>query len=133
VDREGGQDEHAPAPASDQSTPSFRAGAEQPQVEEVTLPPGVSNEVWMEAIRASKTIAVIGMCVGCVVILAGIVLILLGVSGAVTLEISTGNIDSKLQTGVVGVVIALIGLGVIYFSRQKLSTAASTPPEQARG
>jgi hypothetical protein len=138
MDPEHGQDENAPAQASDKSAHTFAAGSgDNAAVEEVALPVEVptdaSAQVWIAAIKSAEKIALRGMLFGFLVIAAGIVLILLGASGSVTLEFSSGDINSKLQTGVVGVVIALIGLGVIYFSRQKISSAASTPPKKGKG
>jgi hypothetical protein len=116
-----------------QPTHRFAAGEDGQQVEEITLPATSSDAVVLAAIAASIKVAISGMVIGAAVIIGGIVLILLGVAGSVSWQITGGGINAKLQTGVVGVVITVIGLLIIFFTRQKVDATAAphtAPPKK---
>lgn len=59
----------------------------------------------------------LGLIFGGVVLLAGVVMIFVGVGGAVDLTFDLGDNQIKLKTAVVGVVMAVIGLALIIFTR----------------
>lgn len=108
--------------------PTFRAGESQPQAEEIILPPGTPADVTIEALRVSKQVALAGLVIGFVIVLAGVVVLLLGVSSAVSWKVSGSWGSSELQTGATGVVVAIIGLGVVFISRLNIGVAKAPKP-----
>ena len=96
----------------------FAAGdSTEPQNEEVALGGPVSDDTMLLALRAATRVALAGLIVGLIIVLAGVVVILLGVSGQVSWTLTGAWGSSRLQTGAVGVVIVVIGLLVIFFTR----------------
>lgn len=84
--------------------------------EEVTGPPEVAEILT----KAEQKNAFGGLVVGLIIIVLGVLLLLLGISGMVDFEIANGETKAKLSTGAVGAVVALIGLAVIYFTRMRV-------------
>jgi hypothetical protein len=96
---------------------SFAASDDVSSVEEVEVPPDIDPEVIKEAVRAQRTVSIIGYVVGGIAVLAGIAIFALGLSEAIEWEIEGFGLSSKVQTSAAGVVIAIIGLLVIMVSR----------------
>jgi len=92
----------------------------QPSVEEIRLPIDAPPAVITNAIQAAMRIAMTGLVIGLVIVLAGVVVLVLGVTDAVTWKVSGLGGSSELQTGATGVVIAIIGLGVIFITRMNV-------------
>jgi len=100
---------------------------EEPSVEEVNLElerganeqPVLSSTHVDRIIRAQRTVSLVVIIGGLIIATGGIVLLLLGVSGQVDWNFAGVGINSKLQTGAVGLAVALIGaIIVIAGSRQ---------------
>jgi hypothetical protein len=89
-------------------------------VEEIRLPPDAPPQTVDRAIRSTQLIALIGLLVGSIIILAGIVLLLLGLTSNVELTVAGEGVSAKVQTASVGVVVALIGLAVVWLTRQRV-------------
>jgi hypothetical protein len=87
------------------------------QVEEVIIDAEVDPTIIARAIETARQIALVGLGVGLICIISGVVLLVLGVSGAVTWTVSGLGASSELQTSATGVVIAVVGLAVIYITR----------------
>jgi hypothetical protein len=131
MEAEPERDEAADGAAVREEPLRFPAGSTDQQVEQIDLPANTPPAVLETAIIWTAVIAIIGLVIGGVIILCGVALIILGVSGTVTWEITGGGISTKLQTGVVGVVIAVIGLLVVFFSRQQLNATHKAPSAKA--
>lgn len=106
--------------------PIFTAGDPSKHVEEIRLPPETPPEIVAAALRASTQVALAGLIIGFVIVIAGVVLLLLGVSKAVSWRVSGSWGSSELQTGATGVVVAIIGLGVIFISRINIRVAKAS-------
>lgn len=95
--------------------------ASVPTVEEVTIDPkGLTDALLKQIVDAESKKMIAGLIGGLIVIGAGVVLLILGVSGEVDFELTNGERNAKLSTAAVGVVVALIGIGVIWITRFKL-------------
>ena len=112
-----------------QDDPNYVYGEETtsgPATEEVTVKGPVSEKTTHLAVRLEYILAIAGTVIGFLAILGGILLVLLGVSGAVDFELTSGGVSAKISTSVVGVVIAVIGLVVIKVTRPTVKLEEST-------
>jgi len=124
-------------------TKRFAAGANgESQVEETHLPPGTSEGTIRHAINWEHITYLIVVVLGVLIIVLGVVLILLGFSGSVTWNITSSGINSKLQTGSLGIVIAVIGFliawkapkpKVVVGSEPKTKTPKTAPTKKGNG
>ncbi len=67
--------------------------------------------------------ATIGLILGGLVVLAGIAMILLNISGAIDLTIHVKDNEVKINTAVVGIVVAFVGAAIIYLTKPRLTFA----------
>src|SRR5437773_188830 len=88
-----------------------------PEIEEVELDPSVPSDVQKAALEAQSRYSQMGLVLGVIVVVGGVVLTALGYSGSVSIAFEDGTRKAKLVTGSLGVVIALIGLAVVWFTR----------------
>jgi hypothetical protein len=134
--------EHDPQSAGKDEEPNAAASAAPPAastsepnareygIEEVTIDssaPGSLNKIILEGERSS---ARNGLIVGLVVILVGVALLIVGVTGTVDITFASGGTNGHLVTSALGIVVALIGAGIIYVTRYRVST---NPPRKDGG
>lgn len=74
-------------------------------------------------VKSEYRYATIGLIVGGLVALAGVVMILLNISGAIDLTIHVGDNEVKINTAVVGIVVTIVGAAIIFFTRARVSFA----------
>jgi hypothetical protein len=67
--------------------------------------------------------ATIGLIIGGLVVLAGVAMILLNISGAIDLTIHVKDNEVKINTAVVGIVVAFVGAAIIFFTKPRVSFA----------
>jgi hypothetical protein len=84
------------------------------------IDPSVDPKVIIDAMRGERLYAFLGLLVGALVIGAGILLIFLNVAGQVDLTFNVGGNESKLNTAIVGIPMAIVGALIIYFTRLKM-------------
>jgi hypothetical protein len=82
----------------------------------ITMDASVDSDVIKDALRTERVYAFIGMLVGALVIVAGIVMIFLNISGQIDVTVH----GSKLNTAVVGIPMAVVGAWIIYFTRLRV-------------
>jgi hypothetical protein len=80
------------------------------------LPPGVQKRL----IRGEERSARRGAMIGALVIVLGILLLILGASGAVELSVKVGEFSGHLVTGALGIVVVLLGGFIIWATRQRV-------------
>jgi len=85
-------------------------GEQKVDVEEVKLDPSLPPNVINEAIHEQGRISTIGLVAGALFVLAGIVLMVLGFTGSVDINVRIGDMSGHLVTGSLGVLVALIGV-----------------------
>lgn|ERR1022692_4684717 len=93
-------------------------------VEEVEFDVNTPESVMQEGIKSEYRYARLGLTIGALAVLAGVVLIILGYSGSVDITFQSGRDKGHLVTGSLGVVIALVGLGIIFFTLPKVRTTS---------
>lgn len=98
--------------------------------EEVVIDPAVPPDVIAATIEAATHLARLGLILGVGVILAGVVVLVLGVSDAVTWKVEGLGGSSELQTGATGVVVAVIGLGVVFITRLNVRVQKALEPKK---
>lgn len=92
-----------------------------PEIAEVSVDPtGLPPETLDRIVKAESTKMLAGLVAGLVVIGLGVALLILGVAGQVDFEFTKDDTNAKLSTAAVGVVVALIGLAIIWITRFKL-------------
>jgi hypothetical protein len=103
----------------------------RPEVESVDIPSDLSPDLQKTIFKDERDNARRGLIIGSLAILAGVILIILGATATVDLTFSGGDSEGHLITGSVGLVIALIGLAVIFFTRYrvKVRPAKSGPSD----
>jgi hypothetical protein len=67
--------------------------------------------------------ATIGLIIGGLVVLAGVAMILLNISGAIDLTIHVKDNEVKINTAVVGIVVTFVGAAIIFFTKPRVSFA----------
>lgn len=117
-----------------ESDPGSRADGNPPPgrtygVEHVTINPALPENAMNAIIEGEQRAARNGLVVGAIVVLLGVVLLILGVAGSVDITVTHGGSSGHLVTGAVGIVIALIGLAIIYATRYRVHTS---PPAGGR-
>jgi hypothetical protein len=93
------------------------------QIEEVVVGADWTDDQKEKAIRFQSIYSGLGLALGGLVILAGLVLIFLGISGSVEIGFQGGGTKGHIATGSLGVVVALFGLGIIYLTRYIVKSA----------
>jgi hypothetical protein len=96
--------------------PAGKIGAQ-----EVTVDPALPPEVIRDIVQGEKTSAKVGRVVGVLVMPIGVALLVLGVSAQVDLTFSSGGANAHFVTGAVGVVVILVGAGIIYATRYRVT------------
>lgn len=99
-------------------------GAVEFDVEEIEFDVNTPESVMQEGMKSEYRYARLGLVIGALVVLAGVVLIILGYSGSVDVTFQSGSNKGHLVTGSLGVVIAIIGLGVLFWTRPKVRTTS---------
>lgn len=98
-----------------------------PKIEELTFDLNTPDDVAKKALHYNSIYALAGLGAGIIVAIFGFALILLGFSGTVTWKLSDSGFSSDIQTGSVGVVFAIIGMFIIWLTRNKVTI---TGPKQ---
>ncbi len=93
-----------------------------PHIEEVEVDPALPQKVQEKIVESEARNARAGRIVGFVVILLGVVLTLLGATGAVNIELGGAGLTAHVANAAPGVVLMLIGLFVVW--RTNLSIKA---------
>ncbi len=100
---------------------AFPAEDLQAPVEEVVADPKrTSDHIQSELIQAEGRHARSGRLVGFIFFIIGIVIIVLGTTGDVTLDIVGGGVSVKLQTAVVGIAVCALAILVFWITRFKV-------------
>jgi hypothetical protein len=102
-------------------------------VEEVEFDVSTPESVMQDATKREYQYARLGLVVGALVVLAGVVLIILGYSGSVDIAFQSGTDKGHLVTGSLGVVIALAGVAILFFTRPKVRTTNRHSHSARRG
>ena len=103
------------------------------EAEEVELDPTLSDEVQKEVLRGERLYAILGLVVGGLVLVAGIVLIVLGFSGSVEFGFTVGDASAHVTTGVVGIVVMVIGAGIVWATRYRVKRSTGSAKRKAAG
>lgn len=99
-------------------SPLGRSGLQHARV--TNIDPSVDPKVMIDAMRGERLYAFLGLLIGALVIGSGILLIFLNVAGQVDLTFNVGGNESKLNTAIVGIPMAIVGALIIYFTRLKM-------------
>jgi hypothetical protein len=110
--------------------PGLREAFNIPWEEDPPPSTNASGVQWNSGLSITKVIveseyryATIGLIVGSLVALAGVLMILLNISGAIDLTIRVGDNEVKINTAVVGIVVTIVGAAISFFTRARLSFA----------
>lgn len=90
--------------------------------EEVEFHVETPESVMKEGMNQEYQYARLGLIIGALALVAGVVLVVFGYSGSVDVTFQSGSSKGHLVTGSLGVVIALIGLGIIFITLPKVRT-----------
>lgn len=91
-------------------------------VEEIDFDVSTSEPVIREAIAKEYSYARLGLITGSLVVAVGALFIVLGYSGAVDITFQAGSDAGHIATGSLGVILAFIGLGILFWTRPKIRT-----------
>lgn len=94
--------------------------SEAPEAAGTRIVGPTSQENIEKALQQQARYSRAGLVVGFIVIGLGVVLLLLGVAGEVEINFGNESWNGALTTGAVGVVIALVGLGVIQITKNEV-------------
>jgi hypothetical protein len=89
-------------------------------VEEVEFDVRTPEPVMREGIANEYRYAKLGLIVGALAMAVGAVFIVLGYTGSVDITFQSGSSKGHIVTGSLGIVIALIGAGVLVWTRPKV-------------
>jgi len=95
---------------------------EEFDVDEIEFHVDTPGPVMQEGIAREYSYARLGLIIGALTVAVGGVFIILGYSGSVDITFQAGSNTGHVVTGSLGVVIALIGLGILYWTRPKVGT-----------
>ena len=93
----------------------------RPEVEEVELDPGQSDGIKKKLIKVEADNANKGRNIGLSIILLGVALMLLGVTGAADLVLSGAGLKVKLSNAAPGIILMVIGLVVIWRTNLRIT------------
>lgn len=90
----------------------------------INIPAGRRNSSIAETtVNHEYRYATTGLIIGGLVTLSGVAMILLNISGAIDLTIHIKDNEVKINTAVVGIVVAFVGTAIIFFTKPKISFA----------
>jgi hypothetical protein len=103
--------------------PPNELGAElpRPSARPMYIDSDVKPSIIRFAVRAQTVYAIIGLALGFIALCAGIVMIFVGVTGTVELQIHMGENEFNLNTAVVGIAMAVIGAFIIFLTRPDIT------------
>ena len=96
---------------------------DRPEVEEVELDPRQSDGIKKKLIKVEADNANKGRNIGLFIILLGVVLMLLGVTGSANLVLSGAGLKAKLSNAAPGIILMVIGLVVIWRTNLRITAA----------
>lgn len=95
------------------------------EIEQIDIDPKVDPEIQEKALRGELIYAILGLIAGMICVLGGIALIVLGFTGSVEIAFQSGEIEAKLATGSLGIVVVLLGGLILRFTRYRVRIAKS--------
>jgi hypothetical protein len=95
------------------------------ELEELELDTPLDAATASDAIRREYRYATLGLIVGTIVVLAGVVLIVLGFTGAVDITFQSGKNSGKVTTGSLGIVVVLVGAAILVLTRPRVKAKKS--------
>jgi hypothetical protein len=95
----------------------------QPRVEAVVIDPRLDPKVQQKVIEAEVGNAKAGRMVGLIVIALGVLLTLLGATGAVDMHLGGMGLDAKVTNAAPGVVAMVIGGFIVWRSNLRIDAA----------
>lgn len=116
------------APGDSETTES--PVADPIELEEVVLHGNVPSALASDALAKEYRHARLGQILGGALMLAGILLVILGATNAVNLDLVAGDLSAKVQTTSIGFVTVLLGLIIVLYSRPRFHYDAR---KQSRG
>lgn len=96
------------------------------EVDEIEFHENTPESVVKEGIAREYNYARLGLIVGALTVALGAVLIVLGYSGSVDITFKAGSNTGHVVTGSLGVVIALVGFGILFWTRPKVTAGRKT-------
>ena len=102
------------------------------EVDEIEFHENAPESAIKEGIAKEYSYARLGLIIGALTIAIGAVLIVLGYSGSVDITFQAGKNTGHVVTGSLGIVIALIGLGVLFWTRPKIGVGAKPSSSSKR-
>jgi uncharacterized protein YjeT (DUF2065 family) len=93
----------------------------RPETEEVELDQRLDPDVQKQLIKTEADNARTGRMVGLLVILVGVILTIAGATGAVDLKLSGMGLNAQVVNAAPGIVLALIGLVIVWRTNLKVT------------
>jgi hypothetical protein len=87
---------------------------------EVESPGKVPPKVIEEAVKMEGRYALLGLLLGAIVVIAGLVFIVLGFTASVDITVEGGGTKGHIVTGSLGLVLALAGIALVYYTRYRV-------------
>jgi hypothetical protein len=105
--------------------PALDPDADDVTLEQLTLTPDTPPELAAALAKHQFIVALVSVILGTIVIIFGAVMCILGFAGTVSWKITGLGLSSNVQTGTLGIIIALIGLLIIYFNRYNVAVVSA--------